>query len=156
MRLVIAAWIVALPLVVAARPASAGGSGRHFVGFTGNTFDGGQGVRTYTDACQDVFDASARMCTSVEILETVKWPAVPRTTRGWVRPVYQTFDGGIVDASGVQDATPTSGALSCSGWSSSAPSVHGLAVSGDGRFATPGTFDSCDTTRPIACCATGP
>jgi len=155
-RRVAAACIAAVPFAVAS-PAGAGGSARHFVGFTGATFDGGQGVRIYTEACQAAFSGSARMCTSVEVLDTVRWPTVPNTTRGWVRPVYQALaEGLVVDASGVQAASPTAGALSCIGWSSSAPSVQGLAVSGDGRFASPGSFDSCDTTRPIACCSTAP
>jgi hypothetical protein len=155
MHRVVLAWVLAFALA-APQPAGARSSGRHFVGFTAASFDGGQGVRIYTEACQAAFSASARMCTSIEVLDTVAWPTVPNTTRGWVRPVFQALDEGLVDASGVQAASPTSGALSCIGWSSSAPSVHGLAVSGDGRFATPGSFDSCDTPRPIACCALSP
>jgi hypothetical protein len=42
-----------------------------FVGFTSETFDGGQGVGTYTLACQADFLAGARMCTSEEVLKTV-------------------------------------------------------------------------------------
>src|SRR5262245_43423568 len=102
MRLLIAALIVALPLAATGQPRATGGSSRlHFVGFTAATFTGDRGVRTYTEACQDMFSASARMCTSVEVLDTVAWPSVPSTSRGWVRPVYQPVAGTVTDASGV-------------------------------------------------------
>ena len=153
MRLLISALIVAFPLLATAQQVGKGGSPHlQFVGFTGATFNGGQGVRTYTEACQDAFTASARMCTSVDVLATVAWPRVPNTARGWVRPVYQGIDGGLIDASGI-GASLDAGALSCGGWSLSTSAAQGLAVSGDGRFATPGVPDSCDTARPVACCA---
>jgi hypothetical protein len=124
-----------------------------FVGFSTSTFDGGQGVRTYTEACQADFSSSARMCTSEEVLNTVQWPAVPDSARGWVRPSYQPTSFSFLDASGVGPQGRANGELTCGGWSFSASTLYGLAVSGDGRFVTPGLNDSCDVARPIACCA---
>lgn len=156
MRVLIAALIVVFPLTSTGQQGGRSGARFHFVGFTGATFTGERGIRTYTEACQDAFTASARMCTSVEVLDTVAWPVVPSSTRGWVRPVYQPVMGALTDASGVVAASPTAGSLSCGGWSFATATAHGLAVSGDGRFATPGFVDTCDTARPIACCAPVP
>lgn len=157
MRLFIAAFLVAFPVIATAQQGGKASSARiQFVGFTAASFDGGQGIRTYTEACQAAFTASARMCTSVDVLDTVAWPTVPSATRGWVRPVYQPVAGGVFDASGVLAASLSSGSLSCGGWSFATATAHGLTVSGDGRFATPGFVDACDTARPITCCAPVP
>ncbi len=93
------------------------------------------------------------MCTSVEVLETVSWPAVSNATRGWVRSVFQPVNAGdqLYDASGAHFG-PNQG-LTCDGWSFSTNTKFGLAVSGDGRFQNPGFVDACDVARPIACCA---
>jgi hypothetical protein len=118
------------------------------VGFTSLTFDGGQGIRTYTQACQSDFTLAARMCTSEEVLNTIHWPNVPAATRGWVRPVYQSATASeVVDASG-RAGSVGSGALSCGGWGFASNTRHALAVSGDGRFVTPGFNDTCDVGPP--------
>ena len=45
------------------------------VGFTTQPFPGGSGVLTFTLACQADFGPPARMCTSVEVAETVVVPS---------------------------------------------------------------------------------
>ena len=124
------------------------------VGFTSALFNGGRGVRTYTQACQADFLSAARMCTSEEVLNTVAWPEVPGEIRGWLRPVFQPTGDGVADASGVGGGT--SGDLTCLGWSLSLSSFGGSTVSGDGRFAIPYSGSRCNVARPVACCAPVP
>jgi hypothetical protein len=142
MRSITLALFVSLALPVAALAEA------RFVGFSSATFDGAQGVRTYTETCQVDYLSAARMCTSEEVLNTVSWPAEPASTKGWVRPVYQPVS---YDASGVQLAD-NQGALACQGWKATGGLNRGLAVFGDGRFET----GSCDDARPIACCISTP
>ena len=106
-------------------PTPTGAARYQFVGFTTAIFDGGQGVRTYTQSCQVDFLSTARMCTSEEVLNTVVWPEVPGEIRGWVRPVFQPTGAlAQLDASGYA-GQGTNGALSCSGWSFSSATVGG-------------------------------
>lgn len=123
-----------------------------FVGFSTNTFNGAQGIATYTLACQSTFDATARMCKSAEVVDTLVWPAVSATTRGWVRPTFQPTGLSVtLDVSGA--ASNANGSLSCGGWSFDAPTNLGLAVLGDGRL---GVATTCDLVHPVACCAPVP
>jgi hypothetical protein len=117
------------------------------VGFTSATFDGGQGVFTYTAACQAEFPGS-RFCTSEEVLNTVSVP-LGLSGDAWVRPVFVPFGmnaGGMIvlDTSG-RDHTGLS-RLSCFGWSPGGG--LGLIVSAVGGF----SFGHCGTPRAVACC----
>ncbi len=46
------------------------------MGFTTATFQGGEGILGFTKACQAEFPET-RMCTSVEVMQTVGVPALP-------------------------------------------------------------------------------
>ena len=80
----------------------------------------------FTQACQAEFSDS-RMCTSVEVMETVDVPG-GLSGNAWVRPVALFAD------SSSSEATDASGQFSssCSGWSNTFGS--GLSVSGSGQF----------------------
>jgi hypothetical protein len=129
-----------------------GESKPHFglVGFTAATFNGGQGVFSYTGACGAEFPGS-RMCSSIEVLETV---AVPATLTGlaWVRPSFVGISSGngAIDASGVQDqfSDPES-KLSCDGWRRPDPNIRGLVVNEFGVWGR----RPCTEVLHVACCA---
>ena len=128
------------------------------VGFTTSTSTGDAGVLNLTLSCQTDFGPPARMCTSVEILETVVVPT-GLTGDAWVRPVYQPHQWdppgpGVIntlDASGTHPSGFGGDAdnLSCI---STPPGVvgRGLTVSAQGQFVT--SF-ACTTPLPVACCA---
>jgi hypothetical protein len=154
MRSTITALFVLVTLVL---PIAASAGGR-FLGFTTSTFDGAQGVRTYTEACQADVGAGTRMCTSEEVLSTVTWPPL-EVGEGWVRPVFQPIGTGmspgaaVLDASGEMRPAPSdSGALSCGGWSSPSSSWNGMSVDEAGSFQQP----SCNVARSVACCLSTP
>ena len=96
------------------------------VGFTSTTHLGDTGVLGFTQACNAEFSDS-RMCTSVEVMETVDVPG-GLSGNAWVRPVALFAD------SSSSEATDASGQFSssCSGWSNTFGS--GLSVSGSGQF----------------------
>ena len=106
------------------------------VGFTSTTHLGDTGVLGFTQACNAEFSDS-RMCTSVEVMETVDVPG-GLSGDAWVRPVNLTG----LDASG------QSGVRSCFGWSNR-DGAFGLSVSGSGQFGV----GFCDTPQPVSCCA---
>jgi hypothetical protein len=112
------------------------------VGFTSTTHLGDTGVLGFTQACQAEFSDS-RMCTSVEVMETVDVPG-GLSGDAWVRPVNLTgrdsFGFGF-DASGVSGR-------SCDGWNNQS-TVLGLSVSGSGQFGV----GQCSTPLAVACCA---
>ncbi len=118
-------------------------------GFSTSTFDGGQGVFTYTLACQSDFGSTARMCDSVEVLRTTNVPS-GLTGDAWVRPHFSPFS--INGTSEVRMALDASGKrgdpeqLSCDGWQPGGSS--GLKVDATGRFA----LHSCGNTLAVACC----
>ena len=70
------------------------------VGFTSDTFTGGEGVLGFTEACQVEF-AESRMCTSVEVMRTTELPILPEAASAWVRPAFVPGGGLATDASGV-------------------------------------------------------
>ncbi len=112
------------------------------VGFTSTTHLGDTGVLGFTQACQAEF-SNSRMCTSVEVMETVNVPAGLGGT-AWVQPVVLGASGTSVgtDVSGIRGET-------CGGWSSNNTIGAGLTVSGSGQFGIGG----CGTQKPVACCA---
>ncbi len=81
------------------------------VGFTSTTTLGGVGIFVWTQTCQAEF-ALSRVCTSVEVMETVSIPARP-TLQAWLRPIFEQKDsvGQAVDrvrqvASGRRASSP--------------------------------------------------
>jgi hypothetical protein len=118
-------------------------------GFSTSTFDGGQGVFTYTLACQSDFGSTARMCDSLEVIRTTN---VPSGLGGvaWVRPHFVS----ITESSGYRYALDVSGMtdggtrLTCNGWAYSTGSV-GLVVGGLGGFFS---NQACQDLNPVACC----
>ena len=134
-----------------------------FVGFTTDTFNGGQGVVTYTNACQQDYPGSW-MCSSKEFLESKAYPST--TGDGWIKPTFVpiSLDIGnetitvpnyfvVQDMSGliIADKNSTTG-IACSGWRAADESGDGLAVDALGRF----TVFGCNTTHSVACCSSVP
>jgi len=119
------------------------------VGFTEAALSADIGVIGFTEACQAEFGAS-RMCSSVEVMQTVDMPVLSGSTTAWVVPVAQpgsSSGGVVVDASGVEGQQGYG--LSCKGWSSPHTASHGLIVDGKGRF----DEVSCSQTKRVACCS---
>lgn len=137
--------------LVLALPASAQQACSDFelVGFTSTTHLGGTGVLGLTVACQAEFSDS-RMCTSVEVMQTVNVPG-GLTGNAWVRPVFvPTIDTRTSDASGVESSGSTTPYLTCNGWTGA---FQGLTVNSDGGFSK---VDCATTPLAVACCAAPP
>jgi hypothetical protein len=115
------------------------------VGFTSATFTGGTGVLGFTLACQAEFPAS-RMCTSVEVMETIQLPLEMPVASAWLRPVFQGTSSPL-DASGIAG---TAIDLSCNSWR--ATNGSGLSVNSAGQI----EFAGCVNPYQIACCALVP
>jgi len=114
-----------------------------FVGFTddvdnglADTIDGGQGMLEMNALCRDDFGPEARMCLDREFWLSPNAEA-PATDDAWLHvAVNQSFTG----------SSPTN---SCGGWSSSNSSGVGSTVLTTGLPAR----STCNTFRPITCCA---
>jgi hypothetical protein len=136
------------PSVVTLISQQSSASRPQFVGFSTDTFDGSQGVITYTRACQLDYPGS-RMCTTEEFLSTTDYPIVDSSAFGWIRPVvtaaYVSTTSNIVDVSGFSADVLAS---SCNGWR--ATSAHGLYVDGKGRLSN----ETCEAIMPVSCCGT--
>jgi len=145
MRLKFVLVVVAV-LAVTASAAQAGGGATtdpvQLVGFTTATLKGDSGVLAFTAACQNDFDAPARMCKSTEVLETVVRPA-SLTGTAWVLPVIVPVTNGT-DASGAFAGSPA--ALSCNAWSEGGGT--GLSVDATGAMQP----RDCGNTLSVACC----
>jgi len=141
-------------LLLVAGAASAQTNPYQLKGFTAATFPGNAGVLAFTAACQAEFGTAARMCASVEVLQTVVIPG-GLSGAAWVRPVFEplavTSSGSgasilyAADASGVSAAAPN---LACAGWSEGVITA-GLIVDALGHF----SGASCSSIRPVSCCA---
>ena len=131
------------------------------VGFTSAAFTGGQGVLGFTNACQAESFPGSRMCSSIEVMETV---AVRSGLTGdaWVRPTFQPTGGNTLDASG-RNTNPAY--LTCDSWRGgqlgprtdnwgrvSPSALTGLSVSAAGVFVLQG----CGVAQSVACCAPVP
>ena len=134
------------------------------VGFTTETFDGADGVLTMTQGCQVEFGEHARMCNTVEIMETVNIPSsvmARSTTYAWVRPVLVPGSFYDTDASGLSTEGPSGSwllHLSCKGWrfhSVLGVSLTGMTVRG-GYRAGGFSLDDCPSHREVACCSNVP
>ncbi len=128
---------------------SAGPEARYqLVGFTSSALLGDSGVLGMTIACQQEF-ADSRMCSSVEVMETV---AVPLDLTGvaWVRPSFSPLhdpgtQAAALDASGFKTLVSL---FSCNKTSS----INGFTVLASGRFAG----SRCTNLLAVACCALVP
>ena len=117
------------------------------VGFTTNTVVGDAGVLQMSRECWLEFGDGARMCTSVEVMETTALPGQSGSPPGWVRPVYAPHRGtGYLDASGYKAGLT----VTCEGWATLVGS--GMAVSPTGAFSA----RACNALTPVACCAPTP
>ena len=109
-------------------------------------FQGDGGVLAFHEACDIAFPGS-QFCTSEDIVRGGVDPDAGGDDV-WVHPVFVTADafGNYKDFSGVQ-AVGTG--MSCTGWSSNAGGLNGLALEGPkGSFA----LLSCGVLRKVACC----
>jgi hypothetical protein len=116
------------------------------VGFSSETFTGGQGVLGFTAACGAEFPGS-RMCTSVEAMETVRVPS-GLSGSAWIRPVFVDVGELAVDVSGVHRSHAVE--LTCDGWHANL--LTGLLITAEGAF----TYDICTSAFSVACCAPVP
>lgn len=130
-----------------------------WIGVTAAKFKGDAGFLNLTAACRDEFGASARMCSSVEILESNT--LIPDIGECWVRAVFQPIATGspgvaTMDASGVYldglSASTSPENFTCDGWSSDSSNASALVLKPSGGFAVRG----CGTNRPVSCCAPVP
>lgn len=130
-----------------------------WVGVTTTGFDGDDGFLNMTAACRVEFGASARMCSSVEILESNT--LVPDIGECWVRAVFQPVATGslpaaTMDASGVflDGLSGSTGPenFTCNGWTSNSSNLNALVLKPSGGFQVRG----CGTNRPVSCCAPVP
>lgn len=116
------------------------GSPRHqFVGFTAATYNGGQGIVTYTNTCNEEFSGS-RMCTYGEFYTTSQFPTLDANAIAWIWP----WDN--------KTSSVAPNNRDCSVWISTLASESGAVIRGDGRA----TIAPCSSTLPIACCAPVP
>ena len=121
------------------------------VGFTTNTVPADSGYIGMTKACQLEFEAS-RMCTTLEVIETVAIPGLPANESAWVRPISLGFEGlNLFEVSGA--AIDTINQMTCDGWGpTSNTTPTGLAITDKGIVAKV----SCTVPKPVACCALTP
>jgi len=124
------------------------------VGFSTGHISGGAGVFSMTTVCQSDYGLYARMCNTVEAMETIFIPDLP-PGNAWIRPVI--VGDGRIDASGryAKDGDPRN--LSCNGWSGTAQEyidgIEGLIIGG-GMSAVGRIRDSdCRQAQAVACCA---
>ena len=129
-----------------------------FIGITDGRWLGDTGLLALTYECREQFGFAARMCNTVEVMESTGIPYFDEFREAWVRPVI--VGDGLTDASGVtvkssyfnQAIEPFN--LSCNGWSQHADpddtfiKRYGMTVDPFGRFKNL----PCNTYRPVACC----
>jgi hypothetical protein len=127
-----------------------------WVGVTTAKFDGNDGFLSMTAACRTNFGLAARMCSTVEILESNT--LVPDIGECWVRPIFQpvatgTLPTATLDASGVFLDGLSIGMgpenFTCNGWSTNSSSVNALTMKPSGGF----EIKPCAGNRAVACCA---
>ena len=151
------------PIPVDVQNQSSGCTESQFVGFTTATFNGGQGVVTYTNACQQDYPGSW-MCSSKEFLESKAYPSV--TGDGWIKPTFVppvslALGNGttvvpnyfiVQDMSGYISSANSPRGLSCGGWGEASGIDFGLVVDALGKFVR----HFCNTTHSVACCSSAP
>jgi hypothetical protein len=126
-----------------------------FVGFSEVSGLAWEGIARFNAWC-DIYDASARMCTSEEFMNTPYH--IPSGVWGRIRPVFKPCAGGsdreimLLDASGETNFSGSSylqGQLTCNGWSRALHDEWSLMVDSNGKF----FLDRCDVEHVVACCA---
>lgn len=127
------------PVPVTVQNQTAGPAKYQFVGFTAATYDGGQGIVTYTNTCNGEFLGS-RMCTYGEFYTTSPFPDLDANAIAWIWP----WDN--------KTSSTAPNNRDCSVWISTLASESGAVIRGDGRATTA----PCSSTLPIACCAPAP
>jgi hypothetical protein len=151
------------PVPVTVQNQSNGSPASQFVGFTTTTFDGGQGIITYTNACQQEYPGSW-MCSSEEFINSKIYPASAGTA--WIKPTYVPVGMGtgysdafvaVHDISGMVRSTNSNSTpgLSCVGWSSIGwENIHsfGLTVDETGKYGV----SNCANVYKVACCSSAP
>lgn len=111
-----------------------------------NRRGGGAGILKFNEECVETFGAGARVCSSLEILQSTVEPASdPTNVRQWVVPAIVAGGTSGVDATGLAGSALL---LSCNGWSSSSSTAKGLTIDDDGKF----SLQACNGPRQIACC----
>ena len=129
------------------------------VGFTDSKFGGSAGLIAFANACQAEVDPNSRMCSSLEVIETVHFPdlsGIESPGFAYVRPVYQIGVSGVNDpvisASGISLGETNLELGTCRGWTQDGGSS--LVVNAAGGF----EVRSCDPANffgphRVACCA---
>jgi hypothetical protein len=158
MRTLVLSLLLSLVVVASAQ---AQNDPYQWVGLTSVDFTGdgnGLGFVGMTTQCRADYGAGARMCSSVEILQSdnLNPNAIPPEDC-WVRASIAGFATGgsinfyAIDASG---AFASASGLTCGQWGAdtSPTAGNGLVLSDDGRFRTA----LCSESRPAACCKPTP
>lgn len=144
------------PVPVSVQGGSLATTKPQFIGFSTASLNGGQGVISYTNACQQDF-ADSHMCNSEEFLNTTSYPIV--SGAGWIKPVFvpmvaSTGSSGVFnayhDASGYVHISPSGSnyGMTCNGWGSEETGRRGLFVDSNGRF----NVAACNEGHSVACC----
>lgn len=152
---------VTLLLIVAPMCAAGQTDPYQWVGATSVAFNGGgddgtaplpRGIIIMNAQCRADFGPGARMCSSLEILESTTINPNDIPVEGcWIRPTYQPVGPAsslnLVDVSGV--AGGTSDPMTCGGWRGAG---SGLSLLQLGAIVK----SPCSEFRPVACCKPTP
>jgi hypothetical protein len=122
-----------------------------FVGVTTATIDGTHGWWQMNQLCVGQFGASARMCTTKEIMTTPvsEWPDLNPYNAAWVHP-HLVSSAGHTDFSGI--SASSGGDFSCNGWGTTGTTGMFLVGGGgqyNGAFAAPA---DCSVEHHVTCC----
>lgn len=123
-----------------------------------------------TRQCQAQFGVGTRICTSLEIVETVALPSPTawQSDQAWARPVVVGVSGSLdpindvsfwslLEASGQAWRQGPTGSLDCSGWSQSSNTGRaGVLLSRGSGFEARIGFGNCTETAGVACCGPVP
>jgi len=140
----------AAPMPVVVQSGSGGALQRRLVGFTEQTVRGNDGILSLNGACATDFPGS-RMCTTVEIFNSLPPNLTGNADRGLVRPVLvpaglTTADGTPLVMDVATGRTGVNSRISCNGYTAGALA---LVMSVEGFFAA----TDCNTETNVACCA---
>jgi hypothetical protein len=141
--------------ILTAATASAQSDPYMWVGATTTTFTGdgnGGGFVAMTTQCRTDYGATARMCSSQEILEslTLDLAAIP-AAGCWIRPISEaTLNGYVQDVPNVL-------AGSCEGWKNAQSNWFGLVLLDTGGLEGGENNGAlCSVPRSVACCKPTP
>jgi hypothetical protein len=150
--------LLAALLTVAAATSHAQTDPYQWVGITSLAFTGngnGTGFVGMTSQCRADFGPGARMCKSVEVMDsdTLNFNAIP-SVGCWLRPTWSPIGGdsfgGLLDESGVVQEPFL---MTCQAWTTAAfAGPEGLILTPAGGF----DHEACSVARPVACCKPTP